>query len=350
MNPRERVRMSLTCQRPDRIPRGLAFFDQEIPAIAPVAPEAYFGLDVRIAEFKPPRGQDKFLSYLGRLPKDVYVGDTAQLRTYHEWHYHPEEGPEGPLGHARSVEEIAEFVLPDLANPRRYAGLAEKVAAWHAQGFAVAGAPPHLGGELFETAYRLRGFETFLADLVCHKSLAHYLLDQLTALAIHSALILAQAGVDILLLDDDVAMPTGLIISPATWREFFGPRLADIIRLAREVAPEIIVFYHSDGDFTGIVPELVEVGVNVINPVQPDCMDALAIKRAFGDRLALWGTVGSAWLWDHGTADQIRAEVKYRIETLGPEGLLLAPAYDVDFTPLENLVAFYEAIDDYGTL
>jgi len=358
MNPRERVRLALTCQRPDRIPKGLAFFDQEIPAIAPATPETYFGLDVRIAEFKPPRGQDDFLGYLERLAKDVHVGNMAQLRTYHEWGYHPEGGPERPLGRARTVEEIAEFILPDLANPRRYAGLAEQVAAWHAQGFAVAGAPPHLGGELFETAYRLRGFKEFLADLMWHKPLAHYLLDQLTALAIHSTLILAQAGVDILLLDDDIAMPTGLIISPATWREFFGPRLADIIRLAREATPNpaidsgqgIIIFYHSDGDFTRIVPELVEIGVNVINPVQPDCMDAIAIKRAFGDRLAMWGTVGSAWLWDHGTPAQIRAEVKYRIETLGPEGLLLAPAYDVDFTPLENLVAFYEAVDEYGAL
>ena len=173
---------------------------------------------------------------------------------------------------------------------------------------------------MFESGYRLRGFTNFLADLVRNKPLAHYLLDQLTALMLHSALILARAGVDILLLDDDVAMPTGLIIGPATWREFFKPRLADVIRLAREVQPELIVFYHSDGDFTPLVADLVEIGVNVINPLQPDCMDALAIKERFGDRLALWGTVGSAALWDHGTPAQIRAEVKHRIETLGPAG------------------------------
>ncbi len=118
--------------------------------------------------------------------------------------------------------------------------------------------------------------------------------------------------------------------------------------MPREVAPNLLVFYHSDGNFTRIVPDLVDIGVNVIHPVQPDCMDAAAIKREFGDRLALWGTAGSAWLWDHGTPDQIRAEVKHRIETLGPNGLVLAPAYDVDFTPFANLVAFYEAVDEYG--
>ena len=111
----------------------------------------------------------------------------------------------------------------------------------------------------------------------------------------------------------------------------------------------MIVFYHSDGDFTRLVPDLVEIGVNVINPIQPDCMDALALKQEYGERLALWGTAGSAWLWDRGTPEQVRAEVKLRIETLGPEGLLLSPAYDVDFTPFANLAAFYDSIDRYGS-
>jgi uroporphyrinogen decarboxylase len=159
---------------------------------------------------------------------------------------------------------------------------------------------------------------------------------------------LVRAGIDILLLDDDVAMASGMIIGPDTWAAFFKPRLADIIRLAREVNPDLLVFYHSDGDFTPIVLGLVEIGVNVINPVQPDCMDAAAIKAEFGDRLALWGTVGSAWLWDRGAPDDVRAEVRRRVETLGPEGLLLCPAYDVDFTPVENLLAFADAVEEYG--
>ncbi len=252
------------------------------------------------------------------------------------------------MGSAKSAAELARHTFPDLVDPRRHAGLTAQVEQWHAQGWAVAGSPPHLGGELFESGYRLRGFTNFLSDLVRDKPLAHYLLDQLAALMIHSALILARAGVDILLLDDDVAMPTGLIIRPATWREFFKPRLADVIRLAREVQPGLIVFYHSDGDFTGIVADLVEIGVNVINPLQPDCMDALAIKQRFGDRLALWGTVGTAALWDHGTPGQIRTEVRRRIETLGPGGLLLSPAYDLDYAPFENITAFVDAVREFG--
>jgi uroporphyrinogen decarboxylase len=138
------------------------------------------------------------------------------------------------------------------------------------------------------------------------------------------------------------------MISPSTWQEYFKPRLADVINTARDVSSGLLVFYHSDGNFTQIVPDLVDIGVNVINPLQPDCMDAYSIKAEFGDRLAMWGTVGTASMWDRGTPDQMRAEVKHRIETLGPGGLLLAPAYDIDFAPLENIVAFVEAIDDFG--
>ena len=348
MNARERVRQALRCRKPDRIPKALAFFDQPLETIAPTAPEDYFDLDLRYAEFKPPDGQDEFIDYMEDLPDDIHVGNLAQLRTYHEWKYHPEKGSTRPLSNIRSLKELIKFVLPDLSNSTRHAGLSKKVQRWHAQGLAVAGSPPHLGGQLFETAWRLRGFENFMVDLVRRDELANYLLDQLTSMLIENALILARAGVDILLFDDDVAMPSGLLIGPDAWRAYFKPRMAKAINIAREESPELLVFYHCDGNFTKLIPDLVDIGVNVINPVQPDCMDAAAIKREFGERLAIWGAVGSARLWDWGTPDQVRAEVRRCIETLGPEGLLLAPAYDIDFTPFENIVAFIEAVEEFG--
>jgi len=348
LNARERVRQALLCRKPDRIPKALGFFDQSLPAIAPTAPEDYFALDIGYVEFEPPANQDDFRRYLDRLPADIHVGNRAQLRTYHEWQYHPERGPVRPLSTVRSLKELVRYVLPDLSNPTRHAGLAEQVQRWHARGVAVAGSPPHLGGELFEAAWRLRGFENFMIDLGQRGEMADYLLDQLTSMLIENALILAGAGVDILLLDDDVAMPTGLMIGPATWRRYFKDRMAKVINIAREESPELLIFYHCDGDFTRLIPDLVEIGVNVINPVQPDCMEGAAIKQEFGDRLAIWGAVGSARLWDWGTPDQIRSEVRRSMETLGPEGLLLAPAYDIDFAPFANIVAFIEAVEEFG--
>lgn len=348
MDSRERVRAALTCRRPDRPPKALAFWDEEVSGIPNTSER--LRLDVRFVKFEPLPEQNDFLAYAQQLPADVHVGNLHQLRTYHEWNYHPERGPHGPLSAATTLSDFSDFVLPNLTAPERHAGLAEKVAAFHARGLAVAGGPPHLGGELFETAYRLRGFETFLEDLRLRPHLAHYLLDQLAATLLHSSVILARAGVDVLLLDDDVSMNTGMIISPATWREFFKPRLAEIIRASRSVAPELIVFYHSDGNFTSILPDLVEIGVNTINPVQPDCMDALAIKRAFGDKLSIWGAVGTAALWTWGTPDEVAAEVRFRARTLGPGGLLLCPAYDIDFTPRDSLFAFAEAAEELEVL
>lgn len=348
MNARERVRAALRCRKPDRIPKALGFFDQSLAAIAPRAPEDYFSLDIRYVDFDPPDNQDDFRRYLDCLPADIHVGSPAQLRTYHEWNYHPEKESTRPLSSIRSLKELVRRLLPDLSNPRRYSGLAGQVRRWHAGGYAVAGSPPHLGGELFEAAWRLRGFENFMIDLLDRPELADYLLDQLTSMLIENALILARAGVDILLLDDDVAMPTGLMIGPVTWRRYFKDRLARAIEIAREESPELLIFYHCDGDFTRLVPDLVQIGVNVVNPVQPDCMDGAAIKQEFGDRLAIWGAVGSARLWDWGTPDQIRTEVQRCIQTLGPEGLLLAPAYDIDFAPFENIVAFIEAVEEFG--
>ena len=350
MNSRECVRAALHCRKPDRIPKALGFFDQSLAAIAPIAPEAYFDLDIRYAEFDPPDNQGTFRRYLDNLPEDIHVGNPAQLRTYHEWQYHPERGTKRPLSGIRSLKDLVKYVLPDLSNPTRHAGLTKKVRRWHDRGLAVAGAPPHLGGELFEAAWRLRGFENFMVDLVHRGEMADYLLDQLTSMLIENALILARSGVDILLLDDDVAMPTGLMIGPATWRQYFKERLARVINIAREESPDLLIFYHCDGDFTRLIPDLVDIGVNVINPVQPDCMDGAAIRREFGDRLAIWGAVGSANLWDRGTPDQIRAAVRRCIEVMGPQGLLLAPAYDIDFSPFENIVAFIEAVEEFGRI
>jgi hypothetical protein len=128
-----------------------------------------------------------------------------------------------------------------------------------------------------------------------------------------------------------------------------------LLRRIPDKIPKALGFF--DQSLAAIAPpqpesyfDLVDIGVNVINPVQPDCMDAATIKRQFGNKLALWGTVGTARLWDWGTPDQIRAEVRRRIRQLGPEGLLLSPAYDIDYAPFENIVAFVEAIEAFGRI
>jgi uroporphyrinogen decarboxylase len=220
----------------------------------------------------------------------------------------------------------------------------------HARGLAAGGNLPHLGGELFEAAWRLRGLENFLLDLLERPDWAHFLLDRLSDLARRNAETLARAGVDVLALDDDVGMPRTMMISPTAWREFFKPRLAAIIGAARAVKSDLRVLFHSDGYFEPIVGDLIEIGVNAINPLQPDHMDAARIRRCYGPRLALWGTVGHHTTFSFAAPGEIRREVRLRVETLGRAGLVLCPAYDVDEPdiPWANVAAFLEAAREYG--
>ena len=141
-----------------------------------------------------------------------------------------------------------------------------------------------------------------------------------------------------------------MIISPDTWRRFFKPRLAEIIRSARAIKPDLRVLYHSDGYFEPILGDLIEIGVQAIHPVQPEHMDAVRIRRRFGPRLALWGTVGHQWTFQWAKPEDIRREVQHRVETLGRAGLILCPAYDLDESAASrrNVAAFLEAAAAYG--
>ena len=350
MRPRERLLTALARRQPDRVPATLGFRPHSLNGLAGHELAARLGLDVWYVEFGASQHDEAFAAYLRSLPPDVEVGAPGLLRSYSEWGYLPNVVEVNPLSGAAAPTDFARYAFPDVTADYRYAGLAERVAEGHAAGYAVAGGPPRLGGELFETAYRLRGFQRFLTDLAGNPALADYLLDQLEAIMRQNVAVLARAGIDVLILDDDVGMPTGLIISPDTWRRHFKPRLARITRTARALQPDLRVLYHSDGDYTAIVPDLIEIGVDALNPVQPDHMNVAALKREFGSSVAFWGAVGSQSLFGRGSPADIREEVRRRIAELAPGGgYVAAPAYDVDFDlHWENVVAFAEAVHEFG--
>jgi uroporphyrinogen decarboxylase len=237
-----------------------------------------------------------------------------------------------------------------VAAPYHVDGLADQVQDLHRQGLAAGGSLPHLGGELFESAWRLRGLESFLLDLVERPEWASFLLDRLKEMARRNAETLARAGIDVLSLGDDVGMPTTMMIGPATWREFFKPRVAEIIQAARAIKADLRVLFHSDGYIEPILGDLIEIGVQAIHPVQPEHMDGMRIRRRFGTRLALWGTVGHQNAFQWARPEDIRREVKRRIDTLGRAGLILCPAYDLEESDAyrRNVAAFLEAAAAYG--
>jgi uroporphyrinogen-III decarboxylase len=137
-----------------------------------------------------------------------------------------------------------------------------------------------------------------------------------------------------------------MLISPQTWRRTFKPRLATFISTLKAINPELKVAYHSDGVIEPIIPDLIEVGLDVLNPVQPRCMDPARIKRAYGDRLCFWGSMDEQGTLPFGKPVDVEREVLTRLRTLGcGGGLILGPTHHVQLdTPLENFWAMAHTI------
>ena len=172
-----------------------------------------------------------------------------------------------------------------------------RIEVLHEKGYAVRCAPPMANGTVFENAWLLRGLEQLLMDFIQNEEFAEALLDRITEFQADNARYIGNCDADILLTGDDVGTQRGMLMSPAHWRKWLKPRLAKIIAAAREQKPDIHVFYHSDGDISDIIPELIEIGVDILNPVQPECLDPVEMKRLYGDKLSFWGTIGTPSAW-----------------------------------------------------
>ncbi len=196
----------------------------------------------------------------------------------------------------------------------------------------------------------MTGFEHFFEWAAVNPEPLHYVLDRITDNNVFSAQKIAEAGVDMLQVGDDVAMQDRMLMSPGMWRELIKPRLARVIRAARDINPEIPVWYHSDGAISPIIDDLIEVGVTVLNPVQPECVDMKWVKNKYGDRLAFWGTIGTQTVMPFGTPEDVKRTVKEMIDLFAP-GLVIAPTHVLEpDVPWDNITALFKAVEEYGRL
>jgi uroporphyrinogen decarboxylase len=248
----------------------------------------------------------------------------------------------------QSIDELKSYPFPTFDEDWRREYARQQIAEVHGRDLAVGGA---MAVTLFETVWQLRGMEELFVDFRFNPEFASYLLDRMTEIRCDEARFFAGQDVDVLVLGDDISMQTGMMMSLPMWRTWFKGRTARIIAEARAVKPDLPVFYHTDGNPEAVIPELIEIGITILNPVQPECIDPVMVKRRYGDRLALWGTIGIQTTLPFGTPDDVRREVKTRVETLGADGgLVLGPTHVVEAdVPWANLVTLYEAIEAYGT-
>ncbi len=260
---------------------------------------------------------------------------------YHFWGY------VSPLRNAQRLDDIESYPFDDHTS---YATLhmTGAAAAAHAAGRVAVGHVVHM----YETSWQIRGYEQFLTDLIVQPDWAECLLDRVARRCLFRATAAARAGADYLLCGDDVANQTSMMFSVEMWRRFMKPRWAKIWDAARQIRPDIEIFYHSDGDITPIVPELIEIGVTILNPIQPECLDPAKVKKHFGDKVVLYGTIGTQSTMPFGTPQQVRQVVKERVQTLSADGaLILAPTHVLEpDVPIANVEAFFEACRQYGRL
>jgi uroporphyrinogen decarboxylase len=203
---------------------------------------------------------------------------------------------------------------------------------------------PNLGFALFERAWSLRGFEQCLTDMALDPAYTEELLDRIVAIQLvlidrHLAL-----GVDGGYFGDDYGAQKGLLFSPATWRRLIKPRLAQLFAPFR--ARGLPVIMHSDGQIQAILPDLVEIGLTVLNPAQPEVLNHRQARAQFAGKLAFYGGISTQTALPHGKPADVVAAVRACIEDLAPDGTGLMPAPShrmMTDIPLENVEAMLSA-------
>jgi uroporphyrinogen decarboxylase len=150
-------------------------------------------------------------------------------------------------------------------------------------------------------------------------------------------------------LGDDIGMQSTMLMKPALWREWLKPRLAKVIAAARAVKPDVLIWYHSCGYVRPVIGELAEIGIDVLNPVQPECMDFAEIHPEYGDRIGFWGTLGTQTTMPFGTPAEVRAMVFRNLKIAGPKGgLFCTPTHLLEpEVPWENILAYVQACRDF---
>jgi uroporphyrinogen decarboxylase len=353
MTPRERVLAVLRRERPDKLPRELKLtpplLEEFERRTGSNDPAEYFSLEMRDVFFAPPAEMADFSAYypdgLPRFwnPAGWEVGEWGVGVTDGSMHHfiHLEH----PMKRLTNVEELDRYPFPDLTPPARHGHLEAQVRELHARGLFVIG---FMEWTIFEIAWHLRGMTELFTDMAFNPEFAERLLDRITAIRAFEARRFAEAGVDMLKIGDDVGTQKAMLMSPKMYREWFKPRHAAVIRAAREARPDLPVCYHSDGNCREVIPDFIEAGVTVLNPVQPETLDIAAVKRQFGDRLVFWGGIGTQTTMPFSSSGDVYQTVQRTIDILGPTGYLPCPTHVLEpEVPWANILAFLRAVDAY---
>jgi uroporphyrinogen decarboxylase len=334
LTPRERVLMAIRHEQPDRVPWHFTFTQPARDKL-----QSYYGttrwddvLDVlgnHFAAYRPQlpgewleslpgRWRDEFGVVWNRtVDQDIGVVENYQLPT-------------------RSLETLR---LPDPHDPARWKGLPAFAAA-NADRFRYVSVP----FSLFERAWSLRGMSQLMIDMLEAPEFVDELLDAIAAFQCRIVEEALKYDIDAVKFGDDWGQQTGLLFGAPLWRRFIKPRLATLYGMVKRAGKVVVI--HSCGRVQELFPELIDLGLDVFNPFQPEVMHPFEMKRQFGRHLTFFGGVSVQALLPFGAPPQIREQTCRLMGTVGAGGgFIIAPSHDIPGdVPMENMAALVEAV------
>ncbi len=372
LTPRERVLCALNHEEPDRVP---IFFGTSgattMLAAAYDRLKAYLGLQRETKVFWRALqytlldedvmvrfGSDGRPLIAGPVtsPVEQVLSEDALLDS---WGIHWRRTPgnyyyeiiDPPLQNA-TIDDLARYHWPQVADPGRFAGLKAKAKAIQDAGYAVVALS---GVSVFEYCYMLRGVQNWLTDLAANPDFALALLRQVTDLQREAACrMLEEAGeyIDVVITGDDLGSQNAPLISPKMYGRMVKPFHAEVLSAIKR-RTKAKIFYHSDGNIYPLLGDLIELGVDLLNPVQVSAKemgDTARLKKEFGSRLSFCGAIDTQRVLPYGTPEDVRREVRRRIKDLGPGGgYVLASVHCIQpDVPPENVLAMFDEAQRAG--
>lgn len=380
MTPRERVLATLRHEEPDRVPIVLGVSNATGIKIGPYrelkrilgieAPDRYLyrwpelgtaevdeeafvrlGTDVRpVLDVEPSWVLEKNAA---RPPHSEYINSWGSGAV--------EIGPDDwfpgvhPMVSATTIQEVEDYPWPDMDDPSRVAHVAEEAARLAADGRYAIMATPWLLFPL-ERAFAMQGTDVFLQNLVFYPEFAEALLWKIQGLCKTLMGHFLQAlgdNVDIIKIGDDLGMQDNLLMSPDMYRSVLKPVHADYIAFIKE-RTHAKVFFHTDGDVFPLIDDFIEIGVDILNPIQTSAgqmANLEELKARWGDRLVFCGAIDTQRILPRGTPDEVRAEVRRAIEVLASGGGYMVSSVHTVMTdvPAENILAMVDAVLESGS-
>jgi len=366
MTPKERVLATLNHQMPDKIPTDLGTTN-----CTSIARKAYsrlkksLGVDkpdlLMMEDFQISKVDNEVLELLGTdtrgihgkphfFPKTV-VNEKCYIDNFGITYRMPDNGlyydmVEHPLEDKETLEEVMEYQWPDPSEPRTVEGIkAEAKKLFEENKYAIVGDMVNTG--IFEPCHYVRGFEEFLMDLMVNKEIAHYMLRKmLDYQKARYDLFLSEVGeyLDIVFVGDDLASTESTLMSPVIYREMIKPYQKEYFSFIKSKTKAKLL-YHSCGSVSPLIDDLIEIGVDILNPIQVNAkgMDTKELKKKFGDRVCFWGGVDTNYVLPKGTVQEVETEVRKRINDLGPEGYICTSVHDIQAdVPAENIITMFK--------